>query len=142
MNRLAVVLDDYALAALPGLDGALAGAGALVLRSFRGLPNPQLLRRMPGCRGAAVVGGSDRRSLVARLETATATLGAPVIAALPRGVAPARDLRGPGGTLRAAWRGSHPGGCHRGSHPFPVAPAGAARPTVRADDSRGSRLGP
>ncbi len=111
MSRLAVVVDDYALAALPGLDGALAGAGALVLRSFRGLPNPQLLRRMPGCRGAAVVGGSDRRSLVARLETATATLGAPVIAALPRGVAPARDLRGPGvvdlvpaGTARAAER--------------------------------------
>lgn len=96
MSRLAVVLDDYALAALPGLDGALAGSGALVLRSFRGLPNPQLLRRMPGCRGAAVVGGSDRRSLVARLETATATLGAPVIAALPRGVAPELALQGPG----------------------------------------------
>ncbi len=111
MSRLAVVLDDYALAALPGVDEALARTGALVLRSFRGLPNPQLLRRMPECRGAAVVGGPDRHGLVARLETATATLASPVIAALPRGVPPAPELRGPGvvdllpaGTARAAWR--------------------------------------
>jgi chemotaxis response regulator CheB len=111
VSRLAVVLDDYALAALPGLDEALARSGALVLRSFRGLPNPQVLRRMPECRTVAVVGGPDRSGLVARLETATATLASPVIAALPRGVAPALDLRGPGvvdllpaDTARAAWR--------------------------------------
>ncbi len=111
MSRLAVVLDDYALAALPGIDDALARSGVLVLRSFRGMPNPQVLRRIPECRGAAVVGGPDRRGLVARLETATATLAAPVIAALPIGVAPTSDLRGPGvvdmlpaGTPRAAQR--------------------------------------
>ena len=111
MRRLAVVLDDYALAALPGLGEGLARSGALVFRSFRGMPNPQLLRRMSDCQGAAVVGGPDRRGLVARLETATATLAAPVIAALPPGVAPTPDLRGPGvvdivpaGTARAAER--------------------------------------
>jgi two-component system chemotaxis response regulator CheB len=91
-----VVIDDYALAAFPHLDRGLAEAGALVMRSFRGLPNPQLLRRFPGYRGAAVVGGSDRRSLLERLETATATLAAPVVAALPRGVLPGAELRGPG----------------------------------------------
>lgn len=96
MSRLAVVLDDYALAALPGVDDQLARSGALVMRSFRGTPNPHLLRRMPECRGAAVVGGPDARGLVARLETATATLAVPVIAALPPGVAPAPHLRGPG----------------------------------------------
>lgn len=111
MSRLAVVLDDYALAALPRVDDQLARSGALVMRSFRGTPNPHLLRRMPECRGAAVVGGPDRRGLVARLETATATLAVPVIAALPPGVAPTPHLRGPGvvdlvpaGTGRAAER--------------------------------------
>jgi len=96
VSRPAVVIDDYALAAFPQLDRCLAEAGALVMRSFRGLPNPQLLRRFPGYRGAAVVGGSDRRSLLERLETATATLAAPVVAALPRGVLPGAELRGPG----------------------------------------------
>ena len=96
MSRPAVVIDDYALAVFPQLDRRLAEAGALVMRSFRGLPNPQLLRRLPGYRGAAVVGGSDRRSLLERLETATATLSAPVVAALPRGVLPGAELRGPG----------------------------------------------
>jgi two-component system chemotaxis response regulator CheB len=111
VSRLAVVLDDYSLGTLPGLGEALAQSGALVLRSFRGMPNPQLLRRMPECQGAAVVGGPDRRGLIARLETATATLAAPVIAALPPGVAPTPELCGPGvvdvipaGTARAAER--------------------------------------
>ena len=55
MNRLAVVVDDYSLGVLPGLDAQLAHAGTMVLRSFRGLPNPQLLRRLPEYDGAAVV---------------------------------------------------------------------------------------
>lgn len=96
MRRLAIVVDEFALSSLPRLDEDLARAGALVLRSFRGLPNPHLLRRLPEYRGAAVVGGSDRASLVARLEAATATVGAPVIAALPPRVPPAPELRGPG----------------------------------------------
>ncbi len=96
MSQTAVVVDDYALAALPHLDRRLSEAGALVMRSFRGLPNPNLLRRLPGYRGAAVVGGSDRRNLLERLETTTATLAAPVVAALPRGVLPDAELRGPG----------------------------------------------
>ena len=111
MSRLAVVVDDYALATLARLDQDLARAGAIVMRSFRGLPNPHLLRRLEGFQGAAVVGGADRGGLLARLETASATLGAPVIAALPRGVGPSAELRGPGvvdllaaGTPRAAER--------------------------------------
>lgn len=93
MTQLAVVLDDFALGAVPGLERELAHAGAIVMRSFRGLPNPNLLRRY---RGAAVVGGPDRFGLLSRLETATATIAAPVIAILPAGVAPAPELRGPG----------------------------------------------
>jgi chemotaxis response regulator CheB len=92
----AVVLDDHALRIFPGLDAALAAAGALVMRSFRNTPNPQLLRRHAG---VGVVGGADRAGLVARLERATTTLASvpsPVIAALPAGVAPCRDLLGPG----------------------------------------------
>lgn len=89
----AIVVDDYALAAVPGLDQDLARAGALVMRAFRGLPNPQLLRRY---RGAAVVGGPDRTGLLSRLERATASVAAPVIAILPPGVPPSPNLRGPG----------------------------------------------
>ncbi len=89
----AVVIDDWALLAIPGLDVDLARAGALVMRSFRNIPNPHLLRRY---RGAAVIGGPDRTELLARLERATASLSAPVIAILPPGVAPEPALRGPG----------------------------------------------
>jgi chemotaxis response regulator CheB len=86
------VVDDYALAAVPGLDADLARAGALVMRSFRGTPSPHLLRNG----GVAVVGGPDRAGLVARLERATATVAAPVIGILPPGVAAEPALRGPG----------------------------------------------
>ncbi|MGC3998980.1 MAG: CheB methylesterase domain-containing protein [Anaeromyxobacter sp.] len=91
----AVVLDDHVLALHPGLDAALAAAGALVMRAFRGLPNPQLLRRHAG---VAVVGGPDRAGLLDRLERATATLAgvAPVVGLLPPGVAACRELLGPG----------------------------------------------
>lgn len=92
-GALAVVLDDYVLAAVPGLDRDLAREGALVMRAFAGLPNPHLLRRH---RGVAVVGGPDRTGLLARLELATASLAAPVIALLPPGTAASPELRGPG----------------------------------------------
>lgn len=108
MSGLTLVVDDYALAALPTLDRDLAQAGAWVMRSFKGLPNPGLLRRF---RGAAVIGGPDRYGLLARLEAATTSLQAPVIAVLPKGCAPSAELRGPGvvdllpaETLRAAER--------------------------------------
>jgi len=94
--RTAVVLDEHALRIFPGLEGALASAGALVMRSFKATPNPELLRRYTG---VAVVGGRDKPGLIARLERATATLAvvpAPVIGALPPGVPPTRDLLGPG----------------------------------------------
>lgn len=93
MTAVAVVLDDHALAAVPGLDAALARAGALVMRAFQGSPNPNLLRRY---RGVAVIGGPDRAGLVARLERATASVAAPVIGILPPGVAASPELRGPG----------------------------------------------
>jgi chemotaxis response regulator CheB len=90
---LAIIVDDHALEAVPGLDLDLAREGALVMRAFKGLPNPHLLRRY---RGAAVVGGPDRTGLLSRLERATASVAAPVIAILPVGVAPSPELRGPG----------------------------------------------
>lgn len=90
---VAIVVDDYALAAVPGLDADLAREGALVMRSFKSLPNPNLLRSY---RGAAVVGGHDRAGLHARLERATAIFAAPVIGILPAGVPPLAELRGPG----------------------------------------------
>ncbi|BDG01084.1 chemotaxis protein CheB [Anaeromyxobacter oryzae] len=93
MTSVAVVLDDYALAAVPGLDGELARAGALVMRAFQGTPSPHLLRRY---RGAAVVGGPDRAGLLARLERATTSVAAPVIGILPPGVPAGPELRGPG----------------------------------------------
>jgi two-component system chemotaxis response regulator CheB len=92
-GALAIVVDDYALAAFPTLERELAREGALVMRAFKGTPNPNLLRRY---RGAAVVGGPDRTGLLARLERATTSLAAPVVAVLPAGVAPSADLRGPG----------------------------------------------
>ncbi len=92
-DALAIVVDDWALRAVPGLCEDLAAAGALVMRSFQNTPNPLLLRRF---RGAAVVGGPDRTGLLARLERATATVAAPVIAILPPGVEPDPALRGPG----------------------------------------------
>jgi chemotaxis response regulator CheB len=94
--KITVVVDDHALESVPGLDADLARAGALVMRSFRNTPNPQLLRRHAG---VGVVGGPDRAGLLARLERATATLAsvpAPVIGILPPGVAPSRELQGPG----------------------------------------------
>jgi hypothetical protein len=104
-DQIAVVVDDFALAALPGLDRDLAHAGAMVMRSFKGLPNPNLLKRF---RGAAVVGGPDRTGLLARLETTTASLSAPVIGILPPGVPPSVGLRGPGvvDILAAGTRGA------------------------------------
>ncbi len=93
---IAVVLDDHALSVFPGLDAALADAGALVMRSFKNTPNPQLLRRHSG---VGVVGGPDRLGLMSRLERATTTLAsvpAPVIGVLPPGVAASRELLGPG----------------------------------------------
>ncbi len=96
MTRLAAVVDDYALAVLPGLERDLAQAGVAVLRCFERLPSPGMLRRWPDCRGVAVLGGRDIPSLRARLETATATLSAPVVAALPRAAASLPELRGPG----------------------------------------------
>jgi len=93
---IAVVLDDHALETFPGLDAALADAGALVMRSFKNTPNPQLLKRHAG---VGVVGGKDRPGLMARLERATTTLAsvpAPVVGILPRGVPASRDLLGPG----------------------------------------------
>jgi two-component system chemotaxis response regulator CheB len=92
-ERVAVVVDDYALGALPGLERDLSRAGALLMRSFKGLPNPNLLRRF---RAAAVVGGGDLRDLRARLETASAGVPVPVIGVLPPGAAAGPDLRGPG----------------------------------------------
>jgi chemotaxis response regulator CheB len=93
MTGFTLIVDDYALAALPTLDRDLAQAGAWVMRSFKGLPNPALLRRFPG---AAVIGGADRYGLLARLEAATTSLSAPVIAVLPTGCVPSPELRGPG----------------------------------------------
>lgn len=90
---VAVVLDDFALAAVPGLDLELAREGALVMRSFRGIPGPHLLRNR---RGVAVIGGADRTGLLSRLERATASVHAPVVAILPPGVVPGPELRGPG----------------------------------------------
>ncbi len=92
-SALAIVVDDWALRAVPGLCEDLAAAGALVMRSFQNTPNPLLLRRY---RGAAVVSGPDRTGLLARLERSTATVAAPVIAILPPGVEPEAALRGPG----------------------------------------------
>lgn len=96
MTRLAAVLDDYALALLPGLDRELAQAGVVVLRCFERLPSPGMLRRLPDCHGVAVLGGRDLPALRSRLETATATLSAPVVGALPPGQPAPPDLRGPG----------------------------------------------
>lgn len=146
---LAIVVDDYALEALPGLDRDLAIRGAMVMRSFRGLPNPSLLRRF---RGAAVVGAADRLALVARLERAAAAVRAPVLGVLPAGVRP-EALRGPGivdlipaGTRAAAERvllmaevpivssGPRAGVSHpdRGAPP-PLTPAAASVTTPPAE---------
>jgi len=95
-GTIAVVLDDHALQVFPRLDGALAEAGALVMRSFKNTPNPQLLKRHAG---VGVVGGADKPGLIARLERATTTLAsvpAPVIGVLPPGVGSTPDLLGPG----------------------------------------------
>lgn len=91
-----MVLDDHALGAFPGLDAALARAGALVMRSFKNTPNPALLAQHPG---VGVVGGPDKAGLLARLERATTTLAsvpAPVIGVVPRGISATPDLLGPG----------------------------------------------
>jgi len=129
-----VVIDDWALSALPGVDRDLAQAGAVVVRCYQRLPSPAVLRRLPECHGVAVLGGPDLATLRDRLETATATLAAPVIAALPPGQAPVAELRGPGvvdllpaGTARAAervalmaWVPIVTGGSPRGAAPRPV----------------------
>lgn len=138
------VVDDYALAAIPGLDAELARAGALVMRSFHGTPSPHLLRDRGG---VAVVGGRDRASLVARLERATATVAAPVVGILPPGVHADPALRGPGvvDLIPAAASGVAArvllmarvpvvsAGRRRGAAtPVPAAPPAAAAPAVTA----------
>lgn len=96
MTRLAALVDDWALALLPGLDRDLLQAGVAVVRCYERLPSPAMLRRLPDCQAVAVLGGADLAALRSRLETATATLAAPVVGALPRGLAAPADLRGPG----------------------------------------------
>lgn len=110
-ETIAVVLDDHTLQVFPRLDGALAEAGALVMRSFKSTPNPKLLERHAG---VGVVSGADKAGLMARLERATTTLAsvpAPVIGVLPPFVGATPDLLGPGvvdlipaGTQRVAER--------------------------------------
>lgn len=95
-KAVAVVVDDYSLHAFPRLEHDLGQAGALVMRCFKGLPNPNLLRRFPQHQGVAVLGGADRAGLVVRLELATSTLKTPVVAVLPERVEPSAGLRGPG----------------------------------------------
>jgi two-component system chemotaxis response regulator CheB len=96
VTRLTAVVDDYALGVLPGLDRDLHQAGVAVLRCFDRLPSPAVLRSLPALQGVAVLGGADLASLRARLETATATLAAPVVAVLPPGEVARPELRGPG----------------------------------------------
>jgi chemotaxis response regulator CheB len=128
-----VVVDDHALQIFPGLDAALADAGALVMRSFKSTPNPRLLERHPG---VGVVGGPDRPGLMARLERATTTLAsvpAPVIGVLPRGVAATPDLLGPGVVDLI------PAGAHRAAERIllmarvPVVTGLRVRPVVRRE---------
>jgi chemotaxis response regulator CheB len=154
VTRLAAVVDDYALAVLPGLERDLARAGVVVLRCFERLPSPGMLRRLPDCHGVAVLGGKDLPSLRARLETATATLSAPVVGALPHGTASLQDLRGPGvvdlipaGTCGAAERvvlmSRVPivsAGGRRGAPP--MAPRAPVRPAPDPSASPAARSGP
>lgn len=151
MSELAVVVDDFALATLPRLEQDLAQAGAMVMRAFKGLPNPNLLRRH---RGVAVVGGPHRVGLLSRLELATATVPAPVVAALPIGLAASPDLRGPGvvdlvpaGTRGAAERillmaqvpiVSGRSGEHRRLAPAPALPGPTPLEAGLAPDRRGA----
>jgi chemotaxis response regulator CheB len=147
-ERVTVVVDDYALGALPGLEQDLSRAGALLMRSFKGLPNPNLLRRF---RAAAVVGAQDRQALRARLETASAGMPVPVIGVLPPGAAAGPDLRGPGvvdlvpaGLRRAAERillmarvpvvsGGRPAASHSSRTPEAAPPRAAAGPAPAPD---------
>ncbi len=133
---IVVVIDDYALAAVPGLDQELARAGALVMRAFGGTPNPHLLRRY---RGAAVVGGPDRTGLLARLERATSSVAAPVIAILPPGVGPSAELRGPGVVDLVPAGARNVGRRILLMANVPVVTAGRARPAAPA---RGADPGP
>lgn len=96
MSGLTALVDDFALAALPGLDQDLLRAGVAVVRCYERLPSPAMLRRLPDGQAVAVLGGADLAALRARLETATATLSAPVVGALPRGLPAPAELRGPG----------------------------------------------
>jgi two-component system, chemotaxis family, protein-glutamate methylesterase/glutaminase len=96
VTRLAAVIDDWALALLPGIERDLQQAGVAVVRCYERLPSPAMLRRLSDCRGVAVLGAPDVGALRARLETATATLSAPVVGALPRGEVACPELRGPG----------------------------------------------
>lgn len=95
-GRLFVWVDRWALSLLPGLDGALAREGALVLRSFERVAHPSMVRGLSGDPQVVVVGGEDGPRLQARLQTATATLSVPVVGVVPPGTAPDARLRGPG----------------------------------------------
>lgn len=146
-DRVAVVVDDYALEALPGLDRDLATRGAIVMRSFRGLPNPSLLRQF---RGAAVVGAPDPLGLLARLERASASVQSPVVGVLPPGMFPSNTLRGPGivdlipaGTRGAAERVllmSQVPIVSSGARGVPVRPAVAGPAVPRAEAPRAGAL--
>jgi len=96
MKALAVWVDDYSLRALPGLDGELSRAPALVMRSFGRLPNPSTVGQLGKYRQVAVVGGSDFNDVVRRIELATTSLRIGVIGVLPVGVPFPAGLRGPG----------------------------------------------
>ncbi|MHB8874744.1 MAG: CheB methylesterase domain-containing protein [Myxococcaceae bacterium] len=96
MNPLAVWLDDFSLAALPGVEGALAQASAMVMRSFARTPNPATVAQLGAYRQVAAVGGRDLNDLVSRLERATATLQVGIIGVLPKDAREPGFLHGPG----------------------------------------------
>ncbi len=108
MNRLCVWVDDFALEALPELMAGLTEADAMVMRSFGRVPNPAMVAQLGQHRQVALVGGREFGQLVARIELATTTLKVGVVAVLPKGVAAAERLRGPGvvDVLPAATRGA------------------------------------
>jgi chemotaxis response regulator CheB len=149
MSAPAVWLDDFAQRALPGVERALASAGALVMRTFARTPNPAVVAHFEGPTQVAVVGGRQSEELLSRIELATTTLRIGVIGVVPQGGQLPASLRLPGlvdlipaGTRDAARRillmASVPivssGGRTRApqpSHP-PVLPSHASAETVVA----------
>ena len=84
MKPLAVWIDDFSMASLPGVDRALTELPATVMRSFGRVPNPNMVAHFATHRRVALIGGREANELLRRTDGEEGVLRGPgVVDVLP-----------------------------------------------------------